>query len=207
MDNVSPLVQLWGVMSETPLPTPPRVRRPVLPALPKKPTPAAVSAPASPPPKLSKAQRMLAKLFADAPRYVARKGSYSAMPWVLRRAVGLFAVREWQVLTYLYLRSGPESLVWLTDKQIAVDLDVGYRKVGPHLRALVEKGFLKTAEYDGQRYLLLLEPETALRSLVAKGAVPLRTWETLAEDFETIGLSPLAPPLPKPAKAAGGAAA
>jgi hypothetical protein len=160
-------------------------------------------------PKKSKAQRMLAKLFEGAHGYVPRKGTYSAMPWVLRRAIGLFpAPREWQLLTYLYLRAGPEALVWLGDKQIAVDLGVGYRKVGPHIRSLIAKGFLQSKEHDGQRYLLLVDPEHALRELAKKGAIPQAMWEPLAEDFETIGLEPLEPPildpldkLPKPKKA------
>jgi DNA-binding MarR family transcriptional regulator len=154
--------------------------------------PVASSAP--PAARPSKAKRMLEKLFPEAPRYVPRKGTYSAMPWVLRRAVGLFSVREWQVLTYLYLRSGPESLVWMSDKQIAIDLDVGARKVGPHIRALVAKGFLKAAEHDGVRYLLLLDAEAALRGLAASGGIPKRVLEQLGDDFEVIGLRTLTPP-------------
>jgi len=149
--------------------------------------------PLQPAPKPNKAVRMLAKLFPDAPRYIPRKRSYSAMPWVLRRAVSLFGVREWQVLTYLYLRTGPESLVWMNDKQIAVDLGVGHRKVGPHIHSLAAKGLLRTKEHDGVRYLLLLDPEAALRGMVARGEVPERVLEQLNEDFETIGLQPLTP--------------
>jgi hypothetical protein len=139
----------------------------------------------------NKARRMLEKLFPEAQRYVPRKGSYSAMPWVFRRAASLFNVREWQVLTYLYLRSGPESLVWMSDKQMAIDFGIGPRKVGPHIRSLVAKGFLSAVEHDGTRYLLLLDPEAALRGMAARGAVPPRVLGLLADDFETLGLAPL----------------
>ncbi|HTU56949.1 MAG TPA: hypothetical protein VMF89_00925 [Polyangiales bacterium] len=154
----------------------------------------AATPPRHPKHRPNKPQRMLERLFADAPRYVARRGTYSAMPWVLRRAIAIFAVREWMVLSYLYLGVGPESLVWLTDKQIATDLGVGHRKIGPHIRTLEQKGFLKTAEHEGVRYTLLLDPELALRRLAAEKALPPSVLDLLTDDFEAIGLEPLVVP-------------
>jgi DNA-binding MarR family transcriptional regulator len=139
----------------------------------------------------NKGERTLVRLFPDEPRYVPKRGTYSAMPWVLRRAVALFAPREFQLLVYLYLRAGPESLVWMSDRQIAVDLGVGHRKLSPHLRSLVQRGFIRMRDHDGERFILLLDPELALRKLVARGEIPPTMRDALADDFEKIGLEPL----------------
>jgi hypothetical protein len=65
------------------------------------------------------------------PIFKSKEGKFSPLPWVLRRVQWLFQPREWQLLTYLMMRSGPESVCWQTDKEIAYDLDITAKKLAP----------------------------------------------------------------------------
>ncbi|MGA2451661.1 MAG: hypothetical protein ABTD50_23645 [Polyangiaceae bacterium] len=138
-----------------------------------------------------KARRIQERLFADSKRFSASGGKFSPLPWCLRRVLWLFAPRTWQVLTYLMMRSGQEGVTWHTDKQIALDIGVTFRKVAPHLRQLEKQGFILMKEHDGDRYVCLLDPLFALDALVRKGAIHSERLEALNEDLETMGLSQL----------------
>lgn len=152
-----------------------------------------MSQPASPSRPQNKAQRARSRLFPDATVYEPIPGTYSAIPWVFRRALAAIPPRTFQVLVYLYLRSGPESVTWFTDRQIASDLGIGYRKLTPHLRWLTDNGFLAAASHAGDRFIALLSPEQALRDLATAKKLSPDVMEAVAEDFETIGLAPLEP--------------
>jgi hypothetical protein len=138
-----------------------------------------------------KAERIFLKLFSGVTRFNAANGKYSAIAWCLRRVQWLFAPRTWQVYTYVAMRSGPEAVSWQTDKQIAVDLGVTFRKIAPHLRTLQELGFLVMKEHDGERYVCLLDPYAALNDLVMSGKIRGERLDALNEDLEVMGLPSL----------------
>jgi len=137
-----------------------------------------------------KAARAVERVFPDVMRFKA-KANFSAVPWLFRRALWLFQPRAWMVLTYLYLRSGPEGITWLTDKQIGIDIDLGYRKVGPQLRELESMGFIVIREFDGERFVCLIDPHFALRALVRAGKITGERLDRLNEDCATIDIEPI----------------
>jgi hypothetical protein len=137
--------------------------------------------------KGTRASRIVAKHFGDIQRFDPKGGNFSPLPWIYRRLLWFFPPRAWQVFTYLVMRSGPEGLSWLNDKQIATDLGIGHRKIGPQLSWLKEHGFIATLEVEGLRYVCLVDPLVPLAALFHKGGLPHARVETLSEDLELLG--------------------
>lgn len=140
-------------------------------------------------PNLNKAERARTRFFADTPKFEPRAGQFSPLPWIYRRLQWMFRPRDWQLLTYLIMRSGPEAIVWLTDKQIAHDLDLGHRKVGPHLRSLATLGFIAIAEGEGSRFIAITDPVRAIVGLVGSGQIHGERLEALREDLDLLNIS------------------
>jgi hypothetical protein len=154
--------------------------------------------------KRGKAGRVRDRLFAGRKAFDSNEGRYSSLPWVFRRVLGMFPPRTWQVYSYLVLRSGREALTWQTDRQIAVDIEVTHRKIAPHLKDLQKMGFIDVKEYDGERYVFLLDPMLALDAMATDGRLCGDRLERLNEDLETIGLPtvPIQPEQPTAAQPA-----
>lgn len=153
----------------------------------------------------NKAARAREQYFPDVPKFEP-DGNFSALPWVFRTILSFFKPRDWQLLTYLMMRSGPHGLSWFTDKQIGADVGIGHRKVGTHLKALEEAGFIlsKWAE-DGTRYICLVDPVPVIRQLAAKKKFTPDTLVRLNSDLATLEL-PSIDPEASPAGAPGAAA-
>lgn len=141
-----------------------------------------------------KTARIYERHFSGVPIFEATGGKFSPLPWVLRKVQWLFAPREWQLLTYLIMRSGPESVTWQTDHEIAHDLDLGPKKIPPYLKDLEAKGFIKIVQAEGKRYVCIVEPLEAIKGLVAAGKFPRQRMDELNDDLETMKLPPLAVP-------------
>jgi hypothetical protein len=103
----------------------------------------------------------------------------------------LFKPREWQLLTYLMMRAGPESVVWQTDKEIAFDLDIGPRKLTPHIKALGDLGFIRIADAEGRRLVCIPDPLEVIRNLVARDHIRGERLDSLNDDLVVIGLEPI----------------
>ena len=146
-----------------------------------------------------KGSRARARYFADVPNYASdTSGGFSPLPWVLRRVISILSPREWQLLTYLMMRAGPEFVIWQTDSEIAFDLDIGARKLAPHFKSLQEKGFVVIKEDEGQRFICIPDPLHVLRALVARGEIHTKRLHALNDDLEIMGLEPIkAPPNPR----------
>lgn len=114
----------------------------------------------------SKAQRIRDRYFAEVPQFNTTNGMYSPIPWIYRNLLSVLQVRTWQILTLLLMRSGPESLSWLVDAQIANDVGIGRRKVAPHLRELEKLGFITSQVIDGLRYVCIVDPMVVVRKLL-----------------------------------------
>lgn len=114
---------------------------------------------------------MRSRLFGDAPRFRAKGGGYVPLPWLFRRLQRLFRPREWQVFCYVLMRADRWGLCWPTDREIAADLGVNYRKIGPNLRVLAELGFLRICTERDRRYLCIIDPLTVVRTLAKNGVL------------------------------------
>jgi hypothetical protein len=145
-----------------------------------------------------KAQRIADRLFSGLPKFAPKRGMFSPLPWMLRCALPLFTPRAWQVYTYLMMRAGPEAIVWLSDKQIAHDLAITYRKIGPQLKYLRNLGLLAEGEHEGLRYLFLVDPLHALKKLKTSPKLTATEQRALAavnDDLDLIGAGEtLSPP-------------
>src|SRR5688572_17861793 len=96
--------------------------------------------------------------FRGVPSFNQNLGGYAAVPWIFRSLLALMSARQWTILSYLYLRSGPQGLSWETDRTIALDLNIGAKKLSPHLRKLEELGFIATRRLGRNRYVKLVDP-------------------------------------------------
>jgi hypothetical protein len=125
--------------------------------------------------------------FANVPSFDARFGGYSAVPWVYRTMLGALSPREWMVLSYLLLRSGPEGLTWLTDRAIGTDIGLGAKKIGPHIRRLADYGFIATKRIGRQRFVKLVDPMSLLERLLGEESfLDAEQRQRLAQDVERI---------------------
>ena len=139
-----------------------------------------------------KARRIYERHFKDVRTYSSdTSGGFSQLPWVLRRVQWLFTPRAWQVLTYLMMRAGPDAVVWQTDKEIAFDLGIGPRKLAPHIKSLVERGFIRVVDAEGQRLICIPDPLDVIRSLVASGEIRDEQLDSLNDDLVVIGMGPI----------------
>src|SRR5258707_14819393 len=120
----------------------------------------------------TKASRISERSFPDVPRFGTKRGMFSPLPWVFRTVLSAFPPRTWMVYSYLCMKSGPEGISWPTDKQIAHDLGVGVRKVGPHLKWLADLGFIVARDVDGLRYICLCDPVLGLEKLAEERTRP-----------------------------------
>jgi hypothetical protein len=141
---------------------------------------------ALPQPARSKARRIRETRFADVEVFRPAGGKFSPLPWIYRRVLWLFAPREWQILTYFMMRVSQEGVLWQSDKEIAFDLGIGFRKLAPHMKALRERGFILVVEELGQRYICLPEPAGVLRRLVESGEISGDRLLALNEDLEVM---------------------
>ena len=125
--------------------------------------------------------------FGEVPSFNPRLGGYSAVPWVYRTLLAAFTPREWMVLSYLYLRSGPEGITWLTDETIGTDIGIGRKKLGPHIKRLVEMGFIVAKRLGRQRYIKLVDPMSLAEKLVTSPSfLTPEQQQRLAQDLEQI---------------------
>jgi len=90
------------------------------------------------------------------------------------------------LLTYLYLRSGPEGLSWLTDKAIAADLGIGPKKLSPHFRQLEERGFIATKRLGRNRYVKLIDPMMLAERALVSTSLPTTVHQRLKHDLDQI---------------------
>jgi hypothetical protein len=135
-------------------------------------------------------ERIAQRHFAHVVRYKQGRRGFSAFPWVLRRVLWLFAPRTWEVLSYLMLRMGRESIVWVTDETMAKDIGVTPRKISPHIRRLAELGFIAAKVVEGQRYVAIVDPLFTIQQLVNRGVISGERLEDLNDDMATMKLSP-----------------
>lgn len=107
--------------------------------------------------------------FPDVTPFDARRGGFSPLPWVLRSLMHLMTAREWSLLCYFYLRSGPQGLSWETDQTIGLELGIGSKKVGPYVRRLEQLGFIATRRVGRNRYVKLVDPTVVAERLLDDG--------------------------------------
>jgi DNA-binding MarR family transcriptional regulator len=96
--------------------------------------------------------------FSEVPSFNQKLGGYSAIPWVFRTLLSTMSPREWMLLSYLYLRSGPEGISWSTDRTIGDDIGLGPKKLTPHLKELERRGFIRMRRMGRNRYVKLVDP-------------------------------------------------
>jgi DNA-binding MarR family transcriptional regulator len=95
--------------------------------------------------------------------------------------------RQWMILTYLYLRSGPQGISWETDRDMGLDLGLGPKKVGPHIRQLEALGFIVSKRLGRNRYVKLVDPMTVARTwLATEGRLDAERQKRLVDDLEQI---------------------
>lgn len=137
-------------------------------------------------------QRIRERLFPDAPTFVVKTGGFVPLPIVLRQAQFLFHPREWQIYTYVLMRSGPDGVAWFSLHELAWDLDFrSVSKLKPYVDNLVNAGWLKHQTSQGKDYYLALDPVTAFRALRdTQKAVPADRAEAMEELIETLKREP-----------------
>ena len=137
--------------------------------------------------RATQAERARDKHFSGIALLNAKSGQFSPLPWVWRRLQWLFTPREWQIYCYLLMRSGPVPVVWSSDRQIAADFGIGFRKIAPQLRALQAKHLIAIAnDQDGTRFIAIVSPLDAVKKIVAEGCIPPDRLITLGEDLEVL---------------------
>lgn len=111
-------------------------------------------------------QKIRERLFPDVETFKTKTGGFVPLPIVLRQAQFLFGPREWQIYTYVLMRSGPDRVAWFTLQEMAWDLNFrSVPKLKPYVDALVEAGWLKRQSSQGKDYYLAPEPLTVFRAL------------------------------------------
>lgn len=111
-------------------------------------------------------QKIRERLFPDIETFKTKTGGFVPLPIVLRQAQFLFGPREWQIYTYVLMRSGPDRVAWFTLQELAWDLNFrSVAKLKPYVDALVEAGWLKHQSSQGKDYYLAPDPLTVFRAL------------------------------------------
>ncbi len=98
-----------------------------------------------------------------------------------------------RVLLYLQLRTGKEGICFPTVEEIAHDLGVSAAKnVRPHLKALEEKGFIRSGRKGGRTYYLMHDPSVAITRLVKRKEMSAEYLRDVNDLRENLGREPIA---------------
>ncbi len=135
----------------------------------------------------SRGERVRSRLFPGV-EILARRGGYTALPFILRTAQFLFkSPRHWQVYTYIMMRTGREGVAWLTTSEMAWDL--AYRSVAklrPYIDFLVGEGWLLRKASRGKDYYLVPDPHQVLIAKLKANKIPAERLEALDELLEAL---------------------
>jgi hypothetical protein len=138
--------------------------------------------------KRSQVQKIRERLFPDTETFVSKGGGYVPLPIVLRHAQFLFSPREWQIYTYVLMRSGPDSVAWFTLQELAWDLDFrSIPKLKPYVDKLVDAGWLKHQTSQGKDYYIAPEPLSVFR---ARRDVPQERIDAMDELIDLLKKEP-----------------
>lgn len=140
------------------------------------------------PTRRPKGQRAREALFPNDPVFDAKRGRFSPLPWQLRTLLFAVSPRGWQIFCYLLMRAGQDGVTWITDREIAFNVDLHHRKLAPYLRELVDLGLIASATQAGERFLLLRDPDEMTRRVLARPDLPADRRDAIMADLEVIGV-------------------
>lgn len=104
-------------------------------------------------------ERIKERLFPEEKIFDSKKGSYSSLPFILRKWQFRFEPRTWQVYTYILMRTGQEGITWFDLKEMAFDLDYkSVSKLKPYVSKLVKDGWIRAAHTSGKDYYAVRDP-------------------------------------------------
>lgn len=104
-------------------------------------------------------ERIKERLFPEEKMIDPKKGSFSALPFILRKWQFRFEPRTWQVYTYIIMRTGQEGITWFDLKEMSFDLEYkSVSKLKPYVNKLVEEGWIRTATNSGKDYYAVRNP-------------------------------------------------
>ena len=151
--------------------------------------------------------RVRARLFPDEATYDRKQGAFTALPIVLRRVQALFQPREWQVYTYIMMRTGPEGMAWFPLTEMSWDLDFkSVSKLRPYVDSLEKKGWIRRTQSAGQDYYLVRDPLLVIAEMKQQKMFNNERRHALAELLELLNLQLPKPRSTSPAEAPSGAA-
>ena len=121
----------------------------------------------------------------------ARKG-FTTLPIILRRAQFLFSPREWQVYTYVLMRTGKAGVAWLTMTEMANDLAFNSTaKLRKYVDQLVDAGWLIAHRSSAREYFIAPDPYAVLKALDKRDMISTERREELDELLDLLGQDPL----------------
>lgn len=142
--------------------------------------------------KPAQVQKIRERLFPGVETFRAKAAGFVPLPIVMRQAQFLFNPREWQIYTYVLMRSGPDGLAWFTLHEMAWDLAFqSVSKLKPYVDNLVEDGWLKHQTSQGKDYYLAPDPVSVFKDLRdVKKRVPEDRAEAMDDLIELLKREP-----------------
>ena len=145
------------------------------------------------------AQRIKDRHFADEKLFDPKKGSYSALPFILRKLQFLFEPRVWQIYTYILMKTGPEGVAWFDLKEMSFDLQFkSIPKLKPYVTELAKEGWICCAQSGGKDYYVVIDPVVVLHKiwndLTKRTKHPQTRWDSINDLLEMLNLPMLVEP-------------
>ena len=107
---------------------------------------------------------------------------------MFRLLLFLFTPREWEIYSYIMLRTGPEMVAWPTLQEIGWDLNFrSIPKLKAHLSALIEAGWLVHRNERGRDYYVPQDPLVVVGKLRDAGHIPEDRMQAIEELVERLG--------------------
>ena len=129
----------------------------------------------------SREERIRERLFPGVKTF-QRGGGFASLPLELRKAIGLFEPRAWQIYTYILMRAGPAWVAWMSLSEMAFDLRFqSLPKLRIYINQLERAGWIGHAKAEGKDYFVIIDPFVAIDALRSRGDVDDEHWDSFMD--------------------------